>query len=912
MRILNYNSRSIKNSIVKEQYNPLKYNNKNLSSDVFQKSQVSFGDSSLGDDESQFYENMRNEGILEGYFRIFSLKQYQNLIKNFKDERIDSFHNLFKNIEFVNIDFITNLFVQSGIKTVFLLDVFLKNFNRNKQNKKIFDFQMIEAVKIYGYLKDKNDLNNYGEMLLYLYNQEEASPNPDYSKLNSTVSFLKKIGLKSFKDFEQKFEHLKDKFNNFASIGDKIDAIDYLIKTYEDKKQLIDNIIKEKGINKKAELIYADINNIVDYLYEKNNGENLSPLEDIIDTVSQKNKLKKTAYILAERLFGNFSETDNEINFYTILKECSMSIVDFNDIAKNSIINDNDILDNIIFYKPISTEIAEDENIDLKKSQEIYRKFSDLFNVVYNPDEGINDIKELLDVIKRFNINNSDSMLDFYNLATGKKVKNINSKEFIEFIKLFKYSDSNNLVKTARTQKKTVVELLQAEKSAFEQVEDLINNFIINNEIVYFAGKDALDIYKEYKDSINKNPQNTTQILQGIVSLKANNSNEYQHRIDEVNKFLKFFGDNQELTLFLIKNKINFEDEDESCTYRNQCLNILQLIVENNDEKKAQEIIDYISQSGFLGNSKAFLSNLLDSRKLKSEKNEILQIAAERNIVSLPSLVKLIRNYKSEDGKYDKIIKHLKSQPQEVDFTTYKKILSEIQSKIDSYNIPLKINNDNISNIDIKGYLSCISNKEFYQMLNKIFSASERQNFIAKIPGIMCEQSQQHYSKFRIASEIVSKIDKTDESYSNIASLLKIDRESLGLSKDCSDMIYIKKIETILPKKFIDFINSNDWLLYENKSSIMPNLSLHARMRIIDRFALAGVKDMNELYTQETQEKLHNLFKSIFCDLPSSIKSSNYGNVIAANFNYNSNTIEAVFSQDGTMVTIFPKGSKLA
>lgn len=910
MKILNYGSGSIKNNIIREQNFTSRNNvdNKNLSSDVFQKSRISFGGSILGS-IFKFLSDLRHEGEVEGYISALSGKNFQNLLKMRKNDKIDVFNNtFFGDIESFDTDFVNNLFINSGIRNIYGLDLFLKNFSRNSQNKRIFSSQMIEAVKIYGYLNEKNDINNYGEMLLYIFNQESDSDNPDYDKLNKTIKFLQNIGLKSFKDFDKKFEHLKDKFNNFADIGDKIDAIDYIMQTYRPKIDFIEGIINQKGLkNLNAAKIYANINHIVDYLYEKNNGESLSPLEDILETISQRNKIKSYAYNTAALLCNEFKNPDDEMEFYSLLTECSVSIDDFNEIAKKSIISDNDVLENIVAYDSVSREISFNEGINIRQSRDLYKKFSDLFNAVYKTDEGINEIKTLLEVIHRFEIKNTSSMLDFYNNANGTKVKSISSEEFLKFIDLFKYSDSDNLLKEAKLKKTTAVDILLAEKSQFERVEPIISDFIINDKTAYFAGKGTLEIYKEYKDLINKNPDNTLQILQNIINLKVNDSDEYKHKSEEVNKFAQYFEDNKLLALFLANNKVNFDDEEESKIYREQCLSILRLIKCQNNPEKSSEIIKYISQTGFITKSKSVLTEFINSQAEQTDKNEILLISADKHIVSLTSLVNFIRNYKSEDGHYENIIQHLKSQPANIDFTAYKKVLSNIQNKIDSLNIPLKINNDNILNVDISRFSPDTDDKEFYQMLNKIFNAAQRQNFITKIPGILRQNTQQHFSKYRIASEIVSKIDKTDESYSNIASLFKIDRKSLGLENDCADSIYIKKVEEVLPKEFIDFINSNDWLLYDKQSNKIPNLSLHARMRIIDRFAIADIQDINELYSDKTKKKLHQLFKSAFSDLPSCVKGPKDGNVFITNFDYNSNVIEAVFSQDGTMVTIVPK-----
>ena len=100
-------------------------------------------------------------------------------------------------------------------------------------------------------------------------------------------------------------------------------------------------------------------------------------------------------------------------------------------------------------------------------------------------------------------------------------------------------------------------------------------------------------------------------------------------------------------------------------------------------------------------------------------------------------------------------------------------------------------------------------------------------------------------------------------------------------------------------------MNSNDWLTYsDNKKA---NVSLHARLRTIDRFALDSIENIEELYTEETKAKLQNLFNTIYNTSPVDLKGSKTDERIIADFEHNSNIIEAIFTNKGDMITIIPK-----
>ena len=158
-----------------------------------------------------------------------------------------------------------------------------------------------------------------------------------------------------------------------------------------------------------------------------------------------------------------------------------------------------------------------------------------------------------------------------------------------------------------------------------------------------------------------------------------------------------------------------------------------------------------------------------------------------------------------------------------------------------------------------------------------------------------------------------SYIEKTPESYKNIARLLEIDRRSLDIDKDCSTYIYAKEIQNSLPKEFIDFVISDDWTKYEETDTVKPKLTLHAKLRLIDRFALNGAKNIDELYSEETTEKLKQILKTVYTDTPTEIRGSDKTKRLIVDFIHNGTEIEAVFSKEGKMVTIVPRrNSKVA
>ena len=61
-----------------------------------------------------------------------------------------------------------------------------------------------------------------------------------------------------------------------------------------------------------------------------------------------------------------------------------------------------------------------------------------------------------------------------------------------------------------------------------------------------------------------------------------------------------------------------------------------------------------------------------------------------------------------------------------------------------------------------------------------------------------------------------------------------------------------------LPNKFIDFVNDDSYLKIENKTA---NLTLHARLRLIERFGFNNINSIEELCSDKNKEYLKSIVK---------------------------------------------------
>lgn len=247
-------------------------------------------------------------------------------------------------------------------------------------------------------------------------------------------------------------------------------------------------------------------------------------------------------------------------------------------------------------------------------------------------------------------------------------------------------------------------------------------------------------------------------------------------------------------------------------------------------------------------------------------------------------------------------------------FEEYKEFLSKVQNKINSYGIDIEINDQNISCIplDILDENDGKKDKilELLKELCKVTTNNKELNFVSLFPNAFTK-SFQPFSKFQIAQEILSKSDSVSSQYKNLNKFFDME-EDMSLyrsgqnAKAYSD-IY-KKLRENMPDEFVDFVNSDEWAKITNDGKIL-NLSLHARMRLIERFALKDIKDGKNISYEEMASRLNDMLKAVYTSQVDKIEISPEDSVLKINFKYkkDNRTTTAAFDKNGKMVTIYQK-----
>ena len=179
-------------------------------------------------------------------------------------------------------------------------------------------------------------------------------------------------------------------------------------------------------------------------------------------------------------------------------------------------------------------------------------------------------------------------------------------------------------------------------------------------------------------------------------------------------------------------------------------------------------------------------------------------------------------------------------------------------------------------------------------------------NFVIKLPKATAKANI-NYDKYSIANEIATEAGKTEESYKNIISKIGLSKEELGLEDNCNESVYTKAIFNKIPQELIELINASSWAENKEGSKDVFNLSMHAKLRFIDRFALCGNKEISDLNTEETKKELNNILKTVYYKPPQSVTGRKDEASIVMLTPYKNDIIKSIFGKDGRLISIMKK-----
>lgn len=844
--------------------------------------------------------NIQDEALARTFFNLFTCKEAINGLTVLKGKyTLDGFLEL-GGISEKNMPKVSQWLSDAGITNFIQLGNMLKTYI-NAHAKQYYADSGVEFIRGYGLLDDKTDMIKYPDLILDLLIQNNDIKDDQilHDKINFYTSALSRIKVSSIEDFTRKFAHLGENFNDFETITDVEDCIEEVALTYDKKISFLENIPDiESSRYKNASDFYLNAADIVDYIYEQNNGESLKGLEGIIRLIYNKDINEKGVEALSSH-FNDYTRVSDQIDFFNFLKDCQIDPKDFSKLTRFAITPDFSPKDSLKNYTPIIKALSKNNKLTSEESRKIYTTFKDIINVIYKKDTKNTDyVEKFVKVVNGNKVNDSLGFLKLYNSAYQTNKKELTGGEIKDFLDLMIFAPNYSLKEVKTEAGKNQIEVLEKEKEQFREVKKEIESFLDKNQSSYFALDSALDIYKKYKKELVDPAQPISCALEEITRLEAANSEEYQYKKNELAKFSEYISDKDELIKILRRNEITLEVQDSE--YRTTCLQLFELL----KDPSMKEVLKFVIRTDFIKNSKSSLADFVNSSYQEKNLQEILKFCQEKNIKSIGPVQDFLRKNDATSNSCANLIKHIRRMPDDLSFDENCELIKNLQLKIQKKNFPLKITDKNILNLNIQDFYSKVCTPQIISAL----SCNERDtNIISTLPETFVRKNAKT-TKFKIAREILKKLYSSRESYMGISRMFRIYKDDQML-QSCSKRDQISIIKDKLPDEFVDFINSDDWIYRKDRN--FANLSLHAKLRLIDRFIFKGTNNPNYLYTEEAKNKLLGIQKEIYENMPKNIEMTKTQTRYKTYNNFNDEIIETVFTKKGEMVTIVPKGSRL-
>jgi len=793
---------------------------------------------------------------------------------------------------------VQNVFLDAGFDKLRDVVHFSELITSISNNQEIFLYRNSDAIKIYGQLKNKKDLKDYPELLLGLYINETFNSNPDLEKLNNYPIFLRKISVNNQDDIKTKFQYISDEYGNFQDVASQIELIDDLYEKnpdyFEKFKQDVQNLkLNNKVIN---ELYYSNFT-LFYYIYSKNNADE-DNVEDIVKLLTSSSKQKNGIEAAVSSEFNDFQTPQDKLEFYNLLIESATTFNEAFDILKSNQGDSCKIKDILRNKNEIIKTIKETLPLSDAQSRSYFVNFSGILTELYLSDKINDNLSSIYALTKKYNITNSGLFLKFYNKILNNNLSSIHPDELIEFVELFNYSKTIDVLAESKKTKVSPFEILANRKDRFENIEDDINDFLSKSSSKYYQTMNAIDIFNSIPE-LQNNEINSKDVIDKINLFEIQNNIDFEKYTEELKQFENCFNYQNDCKNFIRNCNIKFNNDIKEKEYRNSCLLVIQRLKNNLTFEEYNDIVQKLSSSGFLRLSKNEISNYISLfTDDKAFVNELMFLISKQT-PSIKAFNSALKQYSDKDNNTDNIVRSFKFTNSNITFNDYFATLKRIQSTIELYTNEIKVNNQNILNIEnIEKYINnpTLIDADINIIINALSGNKTSGCFVSALPCAKTKNNKK-YTSYQIMYEIIKKNE--ENSYSNIKRQI-----NLNLNDDISDdvpfNVYAQEYAKKLPEELVMLVNDDSWLDYNHDGNV-PNCSLHAKLRIIDRFILNG-KDISQLQENDIKEEFYNILYMIYETKPDKIIHKD--NRIIIENKYKDRDVAAVFTQDGTFVTL--------
>ncbi len=896
--------------------------------DSFEKTIPFKGDSfELDEDMQKVYSSLDEKDRKDVTIGIFL-----NLMMYTKN-KLPSIFSSYKNI--VNETIATQAAIQGGDCLKYLLPFFEENdIKTNEQLTNLVKF-FEKLIKVYpdaldsptAFMDVKSKIDNEEDLLCfpqialaYQNLSDEGYLDDNIIDINKTILTLKKIGVKNEANFQKNFSYLKERYGNFEYQEDLLFAMHYLAYSYTDKEKTLQAIIDEnpelKGI--KPEQLYTNNSEIINYLSSKS--DLLWPVvfEQLALLNPGQEKITPKSQQVVDRLMDT-STPSAKLDFLVFLAEQDLDISKLNRLTSLSDVTDIKHEDLIINKNAITEYVKEAKEIDDKKADDFYFKFAQVLNSVYENEDSsylTDGTSELIKIIDDFNLKNDRDFIRLYNDLSqansqknqqkGKKTQNKPQKpkqtDIRNFVELLSFRDKSLLEKyqkNIKSNKQMFITTLQKRKKEFELNKQQIENSLNNSDLVDFSTQSAFDVYKKYIGySLNHNIS-LSLFLNSFDYSDLKDSGEYKKILDKFNSFRSLLANDEQIRNFISKNEIKLDNSKENETYYNHCIQIIRALGANQNEKYRKFYQKKLLENDFIKNSKTSLASILN-HKSEKEIRTLFETILAKDINTIQELNAIVNVCKTKNK--NSIIEHFQSQTN-IDKYEYPKRMQFVKEALKTLGAAIVIDDSNIGAINLENFPldKKVLQKNLIELANDLAKAKGQGNFIANLESAKQTNANAKISPYKIATEITNTLAKDITPNYNIMRELRL--PPAPDSSSVSQNIYRNVLANSFPQEFINLVCDNEFEIFDNGEKFSPNITIHAKLRAIERFVLNNTGSFKKLYTSQAKDDLTKLFKTIYTSTPLNITKSKDDRFVAT-FMYNSTPIKAVFANNGMLITV--------
>ena len=774
------------------------------------------------------------------------------------------------------------------------------------KNEPYFETKGLNLLYAYLSLDEPKEILNYPYIIMEA-TELNLQHNKDFD-LNKIVEFIKELGAKNENALFKKFSYLAKDFNNFRDFDDKFAGFMHILNLFSAKEKGLNKLIKEnEDLNTiSATELYSQYCEIIDYLYEKDPKNWLEEFREILKQTQGHEKFSKTT-MNAVKDYTDLSTVEGKIEFLELIKSEDLTTEDVNELVSvRNLYTTSNEMGFILNKNRIVANLTTLDDFDEESANEFYKNFKQALNAIYdeNNSKQEHDLQTFAKILKQFNLKNDDEFFNFYHSLTKKQTKQ-NKKpqthkkatlqEVRDFIYLFNFIGDDNLQKYKKDKNYPLISELQKKKEHFEKVKTTIEEEL-NKKGAIVQKNTALKTYTKYGETLKKYPYIPT-FIEKILAQNARDFIEFDEEKELKAKFLAYFKNEQMLNAFLAKNEIEITSSKEDRSFCELYLRILGLILDDKNEKEQEKYLQKILNSDFFKNSKSGIINFTKRRK-EEDLKIIFEIIVNEGISSIAQINTILNRYANKDKEISNFLNYCKNQ--ELNFSDFIRKIEQLQKELENSGINIKINNDNISRINLENYnFGKISDSKLAQLAKELFGVDDKLNFICGLNATFIESDEQIITAHIIAKEILRSIGgRYENEYKNLM-------RCLGIKQELNSATNLNYIESLIPKDLIDFLNSNEIFDFRENPTNHLNISYHAKLRLLERFILDEY-NLEDLNTDKVKDEIKEVLKAVYTKTPVKIYkgSTKEENRFITITEYKNGAIKTIFNTNGNIGSI--------